>query len=267
MDNQFCKKCGQANLPNTSFCSKCGADLDAAKVRSGSSSSAEAEPAKKSKLPWILGGLAALLILGIGVVLLAGVGLYFYTQSSNETVTERKVDKPEADKPEITADPDGEKTDSDNPLGDVPFPSGKDVDFGEETATGISDESLVDFFRTKKSKVGRFRLVNVKTTADRSIFPNRLAGIQAEYKAGSKRIIHRAAMYKSTGAASEDIASYKQNIKKAGARFRMNKKSQAIFSLEGITYLAFYNAQGGLHEISARNPKDILRYYNSYFTR
>ena len=291
MQNQFCKNCGQANFPNATTCTKCGQALaqpgtDRAAHQSEPpptmmgdapfSPQQQNPPEKKSKMMyWIIGGVAVFLVLAVGAVLLAAVGIFIYTNSgsdevaSNDTNVERKSDDPKDYGNDRDTGPDDSRDtrtgDSDNPLDDISFPSGKDVDFGDDTASTVTNASLLKFFLQKKSKVGRFNLVKATTSDDKTVFPNRDAGIQAEYKSGRVKITHRVAIYRSLDAARGDIATYRRGIRQAGARIRSSKEDQVIFTLKGLVYLAFYNPQGGLHEISSRNGNSIVRYYNSYF--
>ena len=224
---------------------------------------------------WIIGGVAVVLVLAVGAILLAAVGIFIYTNSGNEvasddTNVERKSDDGKDDQNDRDTGPDNPRdnrtSDSDNPLDDISFPSGKDVDFGDSGgASTVTNASLLKFFLQKKSKVGRFSLVKATTSDDKTVFPNRDAGIQAEYKNGRIKLTHRVAIYRSLDAARGDIATYRRGIRQAGARIRSSKEDQVIFTLKGLVYLAFYNPQGGLHEISSRNGNNIVRYYNSYF--
>ncbi len=291
MDNQFCKNCGQVNFPNSVTCTKCGQPLAQSKGaqfgQPGPPPTMDAAPPMGSNMPtpekkskkmyWIVGALLLFLVFSVGAILLVAVGLMFYAGSQSDDVAsdDQKVErkdkesKTDEDDKEITAeDVDDKSSNSKNPMDDISFPSGKDVDFGDDSANNsgdINDETLLKFFMDKKSQVGKFKLIEAKTSSDRTIFPGRVAGVQAEYASGSTRIMHRVAVYKSVESAREDIDSYKEAVRVLKAKIRTSKEDQLIYTLKGIVYLAFYNPQGGLHEISSRNGNDILKYYNSYF--
>ncbi|MEZ5344172.1 MAG: zinc ribbon domain-containing protein [Pyrinomonadaceae bacterium] len=291
MDNKFCSRCGQANFPDANICTKCGNALSSgaepqfsqnpsARAAGGGSAGSMSETSAKSnkKLYIIVGGILAVLVISIGAIILLAVGMLLYTNSQSEVVrndtpaerktesdTDEKTDSQDAE--DDDSGDDSESGDSDNPLDDVTFPSGKDVEFGEETKSEINDASLLSFFLSKKSKVGAFSLVDAKTSSDKTIFPNRSAGLQAEYKSGSKKVIHRVAVYRSLNDAKGDIDTYKRALQNSGAKVRSSKEDQVIFDRAGAVYLAFYNTQGALHEISARDGKDVLAYYNSYFEK
>ncbi len=281
MENQFCSKCGQANLPNSGACSKCGQPLFSQAANNPNIQGGQPPQSGKgnSKMYWIIGGIAAFLLVGVGIVLLAAVGLIFYASSNDQTARdENQIERSESDSKSDdddtkSADDSREDDDSDDsgdsekPMDDVTFPSGKDVDFGDEASNDVDDASLLKFFFEKKSEVGPFKLIKAKTSTDRAYFPNRLAGIQAEYRSGSTNITHRAAIYKTIDDARDDIEVYKQEVKNSGAQIRSSKEDQIIYSRIGLVYLAFYNPQGGLHEISSKNGNDIIKYYNSYFTQ
>lgn len=285
MDNQFCNRCGQANFPDANVCTKCGQALSRS---SGSPFSQNAAPKgavsqpnpghtpvstkSNKKLYLIIGGVIAVLLVSAGAIILLAVGMLIYTSSDTEVTrddtTVAKESDSDTDKNSETKKDNDDSSDSknsDNPLDDVTFPSGKDVEFGEEAKNEITDQSLLSFFLDKKSKVGAFTLVEAKTSSDKTIFPNRTAGLQAEYKSGSKTIIHRVAIYKSLNDAKDDIDTYKKGLQNSGAKVRSSKEDQVIFDRAGAVYLAFYNTQGALHEISSRDGKDVLAYYNSYF--
>ncbi len=287
MDNQFCSRCGQANFPDANACTKCGNALGRTSANPFSQGSAPngianqpitgaaaSAPKSNKKLYLIVGGIVAVLVVSVGAILLIAVGMLVYTNSEAErppddTTVAKKTETDSSDRESKNdEDNDGDesdKSDSDNPLDDVKFPSGKDVDFGEEAKTEINDQGLLSFFLDKKSKVGGFTLVEAKTSSDKTIFPNRTAGLQAEYKSGSKKVIHRVAIYRSLSDAKDDIDTYKKGLQNSGAKVRSSKEDQVIFDRAGAVYLAFYNTQGALHEISSQDGKDVLTYYNSYF--
>ncbi len=284
MDNKFCNKCGQANLPNSTSCTKCGQPLG----QTGGAQFAQATPpstipgkppapVKKSKtMYWVIGGLALLLVLALGLVLVAAVGIFVYQNNQSDEVVrddqdiQRKDRDSEDDEDSDLTEDDSDDTktkDSDNPMDDISFPDGKDVDFGDDSSgnSDIDNAALVRFFKDKKPKVGIFKLAKVVTSDDRSIFAKRLAGAEATYKSGRKVVIHRLAIYRSLDDAKGDVAAYKAAVRKIGGKIRSSKADQIIYAHKGLVYLAFYNPQGGLHELSSRNGDDILKYYKSYF--
>ena len=270
MQNQFCKKCGQANFPNATSCSKCGHLIEVSSGVPQGFSAKRTAPEKKSNTKyWIIGGvLTVFLVVGVLGILVVG-GFLVYLSSSDQITRENPV--PESSTP--TTDRTDDRRDaptpttsrnSDNPLDDVTFPTGKDVTFGDETKTTMNDKVLLNFFLQRKKVVGRFKLFEVKTSTSREFFPNRSAGVQAEYRSGRKRLFHRVAIYKSVENARSDILAYKRNVKSSGAKIRSSTQTRLVFVLKGVVYLAFYNAQGGLHEMSSRNGNDISKYFAAY---
>jgi len=283
MQNQVCNNCGQENIPSSFKCAKCGQPLGQPPGGGFRAQGSAQQPSgapdggkKSNKIFWIIGGVVAVLLIGAFFVVIAAAGLAFYLSNQQET-TRREFPAPERSpvtnngekkndpSKEIPDSDDSTNTGSDNPLDDVSFPSGKDITFGDQSSGTMNNKVLLNFFVQKKSKVGRFTLANVKTSTDRSIFPGRRAGVQAEYKRGSRKLTHRVAIYDSLDDAKSDIATYRGMVRKSGAKIRSSAEDRLVFVLRGSVYLAFYNQQGGLHEISSRNGNDLIGYYNSYF--
>lgn len=275
MDNQFCKSCGQANFPNASVCSKCGQALSPAENRpfnqpnqqqqnfggQNQAPKSAAAPKKSNTKFWVIGGIAVFLVLAIGVIGIAAVGglLYFNSQPGDEVA----YDDPGPDKSPVSDD--DTDTDSDKPLDDIDFPSSDDTNFGGDNGSPASESTLVEFFKQKKSRVGSFGLDNVKTVASDGSFPNKSSGVVANYSSGSTNITHQVFVYESNDLGRTDFTTYKQVLKKVGAKFRTQKKDQVIFTRKGIVVLGFLNPQGGIHVISSKSGSDIITYYNAYF--
>ena len=275
MDNQFCKSCGQANVPGSTVCTKCGQALSTAgnnpinqpnqAPNPGAQNQApqSAAPKKSSKKFWIIGGIAAFLLLSAGLIVVAAVGgvLYFNSQSKDDVV----YDYPKPDQTPKKAD-DDDGGDSDNPLDDINFPTSGDTDFGGGGNNGsVTDSVLVNFFETKKTRVGSYKLDNAKRMGGKGAFPGKAAGASARYVSGSKTIVHEISVYSNKDNARRDFDSFKKRERR-GAKVRSNKRDQIIFAKGKLVYLAFLNPQGGIHVISSRRGPDIITYYKSYFS-
>lgn len=285
MQNQFCKNCGQANLPNSSTCTKCGNPLNKGTNNPfGANNVASSTPPPKKKsnmIFWVAGIVVVLLVLFVGLVGIAGIGGYFYFTSQEKVEREypgrdpkQDDDKPTKDddepKKDDTKDDDSKGNDDDSPLSDIKFPSteGSDDDLGETTKTGggkVTDAQLVAFFLTQKPKVGRYTVKNATTLGGGGNSPNRMAGAKAEYRSGSKKVFHEIALYDSKPSLADDFAAYKRKARSGGGRVQTTKATSIIYIKGRLVYLAFYNPQGGFHIMSSRNGKDILAYHNAYF--
>lgn len=284
MDNQFCKNCGQANFPNAATCTKCGNALSSI---AGSQFGASNEPPptmvanqqipqvsapkaekKSNKMYWVIGIVAVLLIFFVGLIGIAGIGTFLYL-NNQEVARDYPNDKPQKDDP--TADTKDETlAEDDDSLSDIKFPPTDSSDGGmnDEQNTGnekVTDAALIGFFTTQKSNVGKFKLQNVTATDDSSIFPNRIAGVVAKYASGSKRLTHNFAAYSSNSSLKDDFDEYKRKAKSSGGKVTNSTATSVIYIKGSLVYFAFYNPQGGLHEMSSRVGKDILKYHNDYF--
>jgi hypothetical protein len=260
MDNQFCKKCGQANFPEARVCTKCGAGLSGQFARGAFSASGEPPPTiisnqrfsgpnnpaekKNNKLFWIIGGTAVFLVLAVGGLgILAAIGGIVYFQSKEQRV-EREYPVP----------PRREEKADDQPL--------EDKSPGE-----VSDSQLIDYMRRKRSNVGNYRLDNVKGFKGDD-FPNRSAGVTALYTNGSRKVVHSIAMFRSPAAAFGDFSRYKRAIRNLrGSRVRSSSGSQIVYSYKGNIFLTFCNEAGGCHEMISQNGNNILDYSDNYFDK
>ncbi len=289
MNNQFCKKCGHANFPNSNNCTKCGNALDHVAnnpfgsseeppptVMAGQQFSIPTSPKtekKSNKTFWIVGIVAVLLVLFVGILGIAGIGGYLYYSSQEDFVVREdsnKDSKNDDNKGQDDSKNDDSKSDDDSALSDIKFPAGtgsdKDMSGGKSTGTeNVTDAQLLDFFLKQKPTVGKYTLKTVKTSDNKDNFPNRTAGATAEYKKGSKIVIHEVALYGSTSSLKEDFEAYKQKAKSGGGKIETSKETSIIYIKGSSVYLAFYNPQGGFHVMSSRNGNDILEYHNAYF--
>ncbi len=256
MNNQFCKQCGQANFPNAATCSKCGNALTGQANQNPFNAPQQEppktmmpnfqannypKPEKKSNtMFWVIGGVAVFLILAIGVVGIAAVGGFLYFNSSKTEVV--KDDPP----PKPRDDRNDDKPDSND-------------------TSVLTDSQLEDFIKNTRSRVGRYKLDNVKPFKG-SDFGGRNAGVTALYVNGSRRVVHSIAMFSSYDDASRDFNRYKRAIRSTkGYRVRSSQKDRIIFSYKGSVFLAFCNNAGGCHELISKNGNHILDYYDSYF--
>jgi hypothetical protein len=289
MHNQFCKRCGQANFPNATACTKCGNPLMSASNNPFGSggeppptmmgggqqfSSPSPEHGKSKTKFFVIGAIAVVLVLFIGLIGIAGVGALVYYSNQDEVVRDDSGrDKPADDAPSDTTDSPNSSGD-DNPLSDIKFPStddsgtssGGDNSGGDSSGSGkVTDAQLLSFFLQEKSTVGKYQLKNVKTTDSRDNYPNRTAGATAEYEKGSTKVTHEVALYESTGSLKEDFDDYASKAKSGGGKVQTSKETSIIYIKGSLVYLAFYNPQGGFHVMSSNDGKDILEYHNAYF--
>ncbi len=293
MQNQFCRKCGQVNFPNASTCTKCGNPLSqtsnnpygtseeppptmmANQQYSNSPSPPASEKKSKTKF-FVIGGIVVVLLLFIGILGIAGVGALLYFSSQDEVASADNSDKKTDDetKGESDSESDGDSTDDtktggdDNPLSDIKFPptSGSDENIGDSSGNAkVSNAQLMDFFLKEKSTVGKYTLKNVKTTDSRDNFPNRTAGVTAEFYKGSTKVTHDVALYDSMSSIKDDFNDHKNGARRGGGKIQTSKDTSIIYIKGSLVYLAFYNPQGGFHVMSSRNGKDILEYHNAYF--
>ena len=289
MHNQFCKRCGQANFPNVTVCTKCGNSLMSASnnpfgsgeeppptmMGGGQQFSASPPVPKKSNAKlFIFGAIAVILVLFIGLFAIAGVGALFYFSGQKEVVRDDSGrDKPADDASNDSTD--SPKTGGDdNPLSDIKVPStddsgsspGSDNSGGDSSGSGkVTDAQLLNFFLQEKPTVGKYQLKNVKTTDSRDNYPNRTAGATAEYEKGSTKVTHEVALYESTSTLKEDFDDYASKAKSGGGKVQTSKETSIIYIKGSLVYLAFYNPQGGFHVMSSGDGKDILEYHNAYF--
>jgi hypothetical protein len=290
MDNKICTKCGQVNFPNANNCTKCGNALNAAEnnpfsaggdppptMMPGHFSATPPGAEKKSnKMFWIIGIVVVLLVSFVGLLGVIGIGSYIYYSSKKEVVYDYPKPKPEKDKtPKDDSNKDNndkaDPTDDDgSPLSDIKFPTTTGGDDGmKDNQSGgnakVTDAQLLSFFLEKKSKVGSFTLKDVTTTDSKAKFPNRIAGVSAQYTSGSKKLTHNFAAYDSVGQLKDDFDEYMQEAKRSGGKITNTTATSVIYIKGSLVYFAFYNPQGGFHEMSSRVGKDILKYHNDYF--
>jgi len=274
VDNQFCKSCGQANFPGSTVCTKCGQALSPAggnpfnqpnqAPNPGAQNQAPqpAAPKKSSKKFWIIGGIAAFLLLSLGGILIAAVGGFLYFNSQKDEVV---YDYPKPDQTPTPTKDDDDTSDSDNPLDDIDFPSSGDTDFGGGSNGSVSDSVLVKFFKEKKPRVGSYRLQSTQTMDGKGFFRGKTAGAMARYTSGSKSIVHEISVYSNKDNARRDFDRFKASVKSTGGKIRSNRKDQIIYAQGKLVYLGFINPQGGIHVISSRRGPDIITYYKAYF--
>ncbi|MGI8669717.1 MAG: hypothetical protein ACR2J3_07695 [Aridibacter sp.] len=255
MQNQFCKKCGQANFPNVSVCSKCGTSLANQTNQNPFNASNEPPPTmenpqfsntpklekKSNKMYWIIGGVTAVLVLFLGIAFIAGLGIYLYTNSSTDTEV-------------ANTSPKDNTNDEDKPINE---------DNGKSDE--MTDGKLEDYIKNDRRTVGSYTLDNVKAF-NGDDFSGRIAGVTALYINGSKRVVHSIAMFKTYAEASDDFSKYKRNIRNLkGSQVRSSEKDRVIFAHKGSIFLTFCNEAGGCHELISSDGKTILEYYDSYF--
>ncbi|MEZ5344176.1 MAG: hypothetical protein R2681_01355 [Pyrinomonadaceae bacterium] len=143
-----CKNCGATNLQNSAICSSCGSSL-AAEISERSSGSADS---KGSKLYWILGGLAALILIGGFFVVVLVAGIIFYTTSDSGKY--EKKENEEVVKTERTETPEIKKPADDEKL----FPD----DGPAVSSKKITDQSVASVLE-KRGNIGEFKFVMAKS--------------------------------------------------------------------------------------------------------
>lgn len=153
MDLNFCKNCGQANLPNTSDCTKCGTKLAPindnpfAPKSAAAATSPNAQKAGNTKLYWILGIVGAVILLGGFFVVALAAGIYFYS-SQNETAIENPKPKPNPN------------TTKEKPATDTENVSPKTTILGD-LASKAKDTSLKDYIEVNYKNIGEFKMQTV----------------------------------------------------------------------------------------------------------
>lgn len=259
MQNQFCNKCGQANFPNTSVCTKCGAGLVNRSGQNPLNASNEPPPAmenpqfsntpkpegKSNKKFWVIGGVAAILVVFLGMIaLIAGIAIWFSYSSSGSEIANTNTSR-------------GLKNEANDAKS-----NDNDVDSKSDEMT---DSRLEDYMKNDRKTVGKYTLDNVKAFKGDD-FSGRDAGITALYENGSKKVVHSIAMFKTYAEASDDFGRYKRNIRTLkGSQVRSSEKDRIIFAHKGSIFLTFCNPAGGCHELISSDGKTILDYYDSYF--
>ncbi|MFV0389186.1 MAG: zinc-ribbon domain-containing protein [Pyrinomonadaceae bacterium] len=268
MNNKFCNRCGQANQPNSNICTKCGASLtQGSQPNPNVQQNQPAHPGKKSNtLYWVLGIGAVLIVLFIGLIAVVGIGFLVLSSQTKETeITTSRSEKTNNQTGDNDGQTQNESDSSNDPLSDVKFPSEDGEDFGGQKSTSMDNSTLKAYFTEKKRTVGPFTLDKIETSDDYSLFPNRDAGAEAIYSSGSAKVLHRVALYSSLEGAEKDAEGYKEMVRNFEGKIISQKSDQIIWVYKGVTFLGFNNKQGGLHEISSKNSKDILTYYKAYF--
>ena len=283
MQNKFCKNCGQANFPDAGTCTKCGKSLEQntgnqfqVPVQQDQPANQPQPPKKSNTKYFVIGALAIVLLLFIGIVAIAGIaGAIYYSTSQEDKVVREYPDKNTADKSDDAKKGNddinsgkSEDEDDDNPLSDIKFPpTGTSDDGIDQTKKNgkISNKILIGYFENQKQKVGSFSLKNVREDEDNRNFPNNTAGVRARYAKGSTSLTHEFAAYTSMADLRGDFADYKRTVKNAGSKVKTEKPTTIIYIKGPLVYLAFYNPQGGFHIISSRLGKDILSYHDAYF--
>lgn len=203
---------------------------------------------------WIIGGIAAFLILFFGfLAIVAGItGWYYFSQPDTEFVeTNTNYSAPKDDK--NSSIPKHNENDS-KPLAD----NNNDSDV-------MSDTNLEYYMQNDRKTVGSYSLDNVQAFKGND-FPARVAGVTAHYTKGTKKVVHSIAMFDNYKAAADDFNKYKKGIKSLkGSKVRSNEEDRIIFSYEGSVFLTFCNKAGGCHELNSKDGDTILDYYESYF--
>lgn len=242
-------------------------------------SAAPPKAAKKSnKMYWIIGIVVVLLVAFVGLLGVVGIGGYIYYSSQKEVVRDYPNNKPQedetpkddSDNTEKNSDKGDTGDDDGSPLSDIKFPTttGGDDGLKDSQTSGnakVTDAQLLSFFLVKKSKVGSFTLKDVKATDSKAKFPNRIAGVSAQYTSGSKKLTHDFAAYASNDPLKDDFDEYVKEVKSSGGKITNSTPTSVIYVKGSLVYFAFSNPEGGFHEMSSRVGKDILKYYNDYF--
>ncbi len=258
MNNKFCNVCGQANLPDSSTCSKCGNSIanlggqqpiQATQVQRPATPPSHPKTKKKSNtIYWVLGIGSVFLVMFFMLAIVAGAALMIYnTRTSEDIVVTRDADSESKRSTSDKSEPSRDEVNEDLPIAEV------------------DNAQLEAFFRERRAKVGKYSLVSVRSSNDKTIFPNRNAGVEATYRSGTRKIVHRAAIYASNSAAKTDGENYREAIENLDAEIRINKSDRIVYVYRGLTYFAFDNKKGGLHEVSSKSGVDIVKYSAIFF--
>lgn len=273
MNYQMCKNCGLANAPTAQACVRCNFRLDSsvnqvqpqktAETLGGQTNYVPVPPKKdSSNMYLILGGLAALVLVGglfIGAVV---IGYLVYSAKTNVARVENN-----------------DKTRTPYPVNSRPTPSDKSTPT-DKTKTVFGDEELAAVFMIKK-QVGKFTHLSTFPAADnpeKKIFQNSGGEAKAMYGSKDKNadIIYCIASYSSSETAQTEFKNFIEREKQNGAQMivnimtdSQNKSINASYRIGVLTVLTFCSwkmeAATLCHRIASQQGTSVVDFHNSWF--
>lgn len=277
MNYIVCKSCGLGNSPTAQSCIRCGVSFSS----SANPSIKPEEPTKtaetlgnqlnyppvssqksNSKIYWILGGLSVLILGGGLFIVVAAVGIYFYSSQRNVTKLENT-----------------DRNRTPYPINSRPTPSDRSTP-SDKNGTVFSDEELAAVFLVKK-QVGKFAYVSTlpaADTPDKKTFHNSGGEATAMYSGKGKNedIIYSIASYSSSEKAQTEFKNFVEREKQKGARMiveimtdNRNKSINASYKMGVLTILTFCSwkveTAPMCHRIGSPQGASVVDFHNSWF--
>ena len=239
MNTKICKACGQTNFSVAAICSNCRQNLEQTAHNSGGQ-----QETGSNKLYWILGGVGALVLLGVFLIVAVVGGIFYFageeTSVVKNTNTESNV-KPlkENDDNTVNDKPDNEE-DSNTDVANINLRSSSNKEVVADTNTG----SLEDYTKTKFPYIGKFKLISVSTMEEKSKknFPNSIDEALALYSSDPDKnpleIIFSISKFDKVSNAVNDVKNFKKKLsKKKGKILKESNLSDGViitYQQEGI---------------------------------
>ncbi|HRH43484.1 MAG TPA: hypothetical protein PKY82_17775 [Pyrinomonadaceae bacterium] len=273
MNYQMCKNCGLANALTAQLCVRCNFRLDSpinqvlpqktAETLGGQINYAAAAPKKeKNNLYLILGGLAALVLVGGLFIGAVAIGYLVYSAKTNVARVEN-TNKPSTP----------------YPVNSRPTPSDKSTP-ADKPKTIFGDEELAAVFMIKK-QVGRFTHLSTFPAADspdKKTFQNSGGEAKAMYGSKDKNadIIYCIASYSSSETAQAEFKNFIAREKQNGAKMivdimmdSQNKSINASYRIGVLTVLTFCSwkmeTATMCHRIASPQGTSVVDFHNSWF--
>ncbi len=275
MNYQICKSCGLGNSPTAPSCLRCGfkflpstgpplnqgAPPKTFDTLRGQTNNPNVPPEKGgSNLYLILGGIAALVLVGgllIGAVV---IGVLVYSSKTNVAKVENT-----------------DKTRTPYPVNSKPTPNGTKSD---TTKTIFGDEELAAVFTLKK-QVGNFTHLSTFPAASdpsKKTFQNSGGEASAMYSSKDKNsdVVYCIASYSSSELAQEEFKEFIEREKQNGAKMladiifdQKNQSINATYKIGVLTVLTFctwkLETVTLCHRIGVPQGTAVLNFHNSWF--
>ena len=212
MNTKICKACGQSNFAEASVCSNCHLNLGQTANNPGGQT--QIKPEKSNKMYWILGGVGAVVVIGGFLIAVIAVGIYYYTNSSDEVA--------------ITTNTESNKDVNAKKLADTNPDDKKD----DKTKSSGNWKSVIE---TKHSNLGKFKLQSVTKIEEKEkmIFRESSDEAFALYSTSDKNpleILFSVANFSTVSDAKKDVATIKSKIRSAknGKIIKESKLSDGV---------------------------------------
>ncbi|MEZ5428133.1 MAG: hypothetical protein R2747_17810 [Pyrinomonadaceae bacterium] len=223
MDQKICRTCGQTNLPNETSCIKCGLNLGGAReektggraelprtvvVGSGAGQNnpaagrASAQTADRSnkKLLLILGGVGLLGVIGVFLLAVLGVGIYFYSRGQSEVAKQPPVANRETTEPEKRDSPDTQERD--------------------EVLVKMTDDDINKHINEKLKRLGVYTLAKAGTPKKKTFEGSNAEQYGLYFPKNERKefVILSMATFESVKEAKQFVAEKAARIKKEGGK-------------------------------------------------